>query len=124
MQEHTRLPDAEFEVMQVIWSQPACISSLQVFTLLGPKKSWKQQTVLTLLTRLTRKGFLSSEKHKRERYYTALVSQDEYIRMETGYFIKKLHRNSLTGLMNALYANADPNEQDLSELEQWLKERR
>jgi len=121
MSDYNCLPDAEFDVMQIIWGQPVPISSVRIFTLAAPEKMWKPQTVLTLLTRLEKRGFLSSEKKGKERYYTPLVTRDEYLNMETGLFVKRFHKNSLTGLMSALFAGAKPKEKDLSEIEKWLE---
>ena len=123
MKEYPRLPDSEFAVMQIIWAQPVPISKLQVSALAEPQKGWTHQTVYTLLSRLTERGFLSSEKQGKERYYTVLVSREAYLNQETSRFMKAVHKNSLTGLMNALFANNKPNEEDLSELERWLKEK-
>lgn len=121
MPEYTRIPDAEFEVMQLIWSQPPPISSIQVT---GLQVRWKHQTVLTLLTRLTKRGYLSSEKLGKDRFYTPTLSRDEYLSTETGYFMKKFHQNSLMGLMSALYADSNPSDEEISKLEQWLKEKK
>lgn len=124
MQEYTRLPDAEFDVMQIIWSQPSPISSKQVAELASAQKEWKPQTVLTLLTRLTHRKFLLSEKQGKERVYTPLVTREEYLNLETGFFMQKFHKNSLTGLMNALYSDKSPESDELKALELWLKERK
>jgi predicted transcriptional regulator len=121
---HSRLPDAEFDIMQIIWSQPTPISSMQVATLSAPEKNWKPQTVLTLLTRLTNRGFLSSEKQGKERLYTPLISKEEYLNRETNMFMQRFHQNSLTGMMNALYAEKNLKEEDIEALETWLHERK
>ena len=121
---HSRLPDAEFDIMQIIWSQPTPISSIQVATLSAPEKNWKPQTVLTLLTRLTNRGFLSSEKQGKERLYTPLISKEEYLNRETNMFMQRFHQNSLTGMMNALYAEKNLKEEDIEALETWLHERK
>jgi predicted transcriptional regulator len=110
--------------MQIVWSQPTPISKTQVSELAEPLRGWTPQTVYTLLNRLTEKKFLSTEKHGKERYYSPLIAQAEYLNQETGRFMKMFHQNSLTGLMNALYAGDSPNEQDLLELEQWLREKK
>lgn len=117
MSEYIRIPEAEFEVMQIIWSQPPYISSIQVT---GLQEKWKHQTVLTLLTRLTKRGYLNSEKVGKDRFYTPAVSREEYLKMETAYFMRKFHQNSLTGLMSALYPDSNPSNSEISELEQWL----
>ena len=121
MKEYSHLPDSEFVIMQIVWSQSAPISKLQVAALAEPQRGWKPQTVYSLLNRLVEKGFLESEKKGKERYYTSLVSQEKYLNEETGRFLKTVHRNSLSGLMNALFADNKLNEEDLYELEQWLK---
>ncbi|MCL2461598.1 MAG: BlaI/MecI/CopY family transcriptional regulator [Defluviitaleaceae bacterium] len=118
------MPDAEFDVMQIVWSQPSPVSSMQVAALAAPEKQWKPQTVLTLLARLTKRGFLLSEKQGWERVYTPLVSKEAYLNQETGDFVRKFHKDSLTGLMNALYADKSPGEEELAGLEKWLKERK
>jgi len=115
------LPDAEFDVMRVIWAADTPISSVQVHNLSVTEKKWKPQTVLTLLTRLTKRGFLSSEKRGKERYYWPLVTHKEYLQHETGQFVQRFHKNSLSGLMSALFAGR-PKDTDLAEIEAWMKE--
>jgi len=114
------LPDAEFDVMQVIWGADVPISSVQVHSLSVAEKKWKPQTVMTLLTRLTKRGFLSSEKRGKERYYWPLVTHEEYLQRETGLFVQRFHKNSLSGLMSALFAGR-PKDADLAEIEAWMK---
>jgi len=121
--QYPQLPEAEFSVMQTIWEQETPISSRCVAELLKPVKSWKQQTVYTLLSRLVEKGFLSSEKQGWERYYTPLIKREDYLRQETERFVESFHNNSLTGLMNALVSGAGINDADFVELSAWLKER-
>ena len=122
MSNYTRLPDAEFDIMQIIWSQPTPISSIQVAALSAQDKSWKPQTVLTLLTRLTNRGFLSSEKQGKERFYTPVVTKEDYLNRETSLFMQRFHKNSLTGMMNALFAEKNLKEEDIEALETWLHE--
>ena len=119
---YTQLPETEFTVMQIVWEQEIPVLSSRVTELLKAQRNWKLQTVSTLLSRLEDKGFLSSEKHGKERYYKPLVAHDDYLRQETGQFIKKFHKNSITGLMSALVSNNDVTNDDLRELAAWLKD--
>jgi len=118
---YVHLPETEFAVMQTVWEQHAPVSSRQITEFLTPRRNWKLQTVSTLLSRLEDKGFLSSEKQGKERYYKPLVDCDDYLRQETGQFMKTFHKNSITGLMSALVSNNDVTEDDLRELAAWLK---
>jgi len=121
MSNYPQLPDSEFAVMRIIWENPAPISKTQVAGLAEPERGWKPQTVYTLLNRLVEKGFLSSDKQGKERFYTPLVLREAYLNQTTGHFMKTFHKNSLTGFMNALFSN-NVNAEDLTELEEWLKE--
>jgi len=118
-----RLPEAEFEIMKVIWgSNVPQISTLQIIAALGDDKR-KPQTVLTLLVRLIERGFLSSEKIGKERLYSPVVDEQDYLRTETESFIEKYHQNSLLGLVNTLYRGKDLSEAEIEELRKLLNER-
>ncbi|HEY8350886.1 MAG TPA: BlaI/MecI/CopY family transcriptional regulator, partial [Clostridia bacterium] len=45
-------------------------------------------------------------------------------KFETGNFIKQYHDNSLLNLVNTLYDDDALTDRDISELLQWIKERR
>ncbi|MEA4897783.1 BlaI/MecI/CopY family transcriptional regulator [Bacillota bacterium Meth-B3] len=118
-----KLPDAEFDVMQVVWASEPPITSAVIMERLGRRKGWKAQTVLTLLTRLVERGFLRTEKHGKERSYFPLIGRADYLKFETGDFMARFHGNSFASLVAALYDGQGLREGDLDELAQWLKER-
>ena len=118
-----RLPDAEFEIMYIIWENTSPISTNQIIAHLDGDKKWKPQTVLTLLTRLIDKGFLQSEKIGKERTYTPLISLKEYLSIETSNFFDRLHSNSLLSLVNTLYDGKTLSEAEITDLRNWLAER-
>jgi len=109
--------------MQIIWNNPAPITSTQVDLLLRELKTWHISTVQTLLRRLVTRGFLSTEKSGKERLYTPLVSLNEYICMEAEVFMEKFHMNTLHGLMRAMYSGKKLSPEDIAEFEQWLKDK-
>lgn len=115
-----RLPDAELEVMKAIWESPPPMSTNDVMKLISAEKNWNISTLLTLLSRLIERGFLSSEKRGRERIYYPMVERGEYMEFETKNFLQKLHKNSFMSLVTTLYNNNDLTEQDINELSQWL----
>jgi len=119
----SRLTDAEYEVMCVIWGRPAPIPSGQIAAEIAPAMNWQPATVFTILRRLAKKGFVSAEKLGRDLFYTPLVSREEYARTATEQFMKQIHRSSLTGLLSALYADEKPSEEETAQLERWLEER-
>ena len=68
------ITDAEWEVMRVIWTQGKT-TSREVHTLLNEKKEWKSTTVKTLLSRLTDKGLVGTEKVGNKYIYYPLVEE-------------------------------------------------
>ena len=118
-----RLPDAEFEIMHIIWQNTPPISTNQIISCLDSNKTWKPQTVLTLLVRLIDKGFLYSEKIGKERTYAPLISQKDYLSIETNSFFDRLHSSSIRSLVNTLYDGKKLSEEDVADLKKWLEER-
>lgn len=88
---------------------------------LGNEKGWKLQTLVSLLNRLTERGFLRSEKLGKERTYYPSVKQEDYIQYETALFVERYHHNSLFQLVNAFSGNNKLSEEEINELSSWLK---
>ena len=85
-----------------------------------PDKDWKQQTVLTMLVRLEKKGFLKSDKNGKERNYYTVVSEDEYIWIEAENFRKRFNGGKLSGLVKALYNDENLSQDEVDELKAWI----
>jgi len=119
-----RLPDAEFEIMQVIWANEPPVTTSEIMKLLGNKKEWKIQSIVSFMLRLTERGFLRSEKHGKERTYFPLVNQEDYLRFETGNFMKQFHNNSFLSLVTAIYDNTALTDEDFNGLNELLKKKR
>lgn len=119
-----KLPDAEFEVMKVIWKlTPPITSGMLMDTLIKEKgKVQKSQTIHTLLNRLVDRGFLKTEKVGKERFFTPIIERDEYLRFETQNFVKQYHGNSCLNLLNALYDGETLEEEVIEKLMRWVDE--
>ena len=117
----SKIPQSELDVMKVIWASNEAISSKEVINELQKKNNWKRTTTLTLLSKLVQKNFLSAEKIKMYTYYTALISKKEYLEFETKYFFTNIHENSLKSLITALHENNEITNEDLIDLENWIK---
>jgi predicted transcriptional regulator len=118
-----KLPDAEFEIMKIIWRNPSPITTLQIMDKLNPDRNWKAQTVLTMLVRLAEKGFLSSSRVGRERNYSPAVDEDDYMQVEIEGFMGRYRGNSVGSLVKTLYDGKNLSEAEINELKDWLAER-
>ena len=119
-----QLPNAEFDVMKVVWANDPPITTGIVMEQLGGEKEWKAQTIASLMLRLIERGFLRTEKNGKERTYYPLISKEEYLRFETGSFIRQYHGSSFLSLVSTLYNGKELTDSDLDELLKWAKERR
>jgi len=97
-----RLPDAEQEVMQALWACEAPAARNDIEAILFQKHPMAMTTLLTLLTRLNEKGFLSIEKKGRRSYYTPCVSQEEYLAWQGKTFFEKLCGGNVSVFASAL----------------------
>ncbi|MDO5079467.1 MAG: BlaI/MecI/CopY family transcriptional regulator [Streptococcus minor] len=118
-----RLPDSEFNVLKIIWHLPNPVTSAQIIEQLGEDNHWKPQTLLTVLARLTEKGFLESTRKGRERHYTALISEEEYLAVETSDFLNRYKGNSLGNLAKTLFAHQHLSEQDIADIRSLLNQK-
>ena len=118
-----KLPDAEFDIMKVVWANEPPITTSEIMKQLGNEKEWKIQTVVSLMLRLSERGFLRSEKHGKERTYYPTVDKENYLKFETGNFIRNFHNNSFLNLVTTMYGGDALTEGDIDELLKWAKER-
>lgn len=115
-----RLPDAELEIMLIIWHAEPPVSASYVLTRLRDKRNWALATLMTVLTRLTEKGFLTCEKQGRNNLYRPIVSEEEYKASEGKSLLERLYNNSFQNLVASLYDSKAISQADLSELRRYL----
>lgn len=114
-----RLPDSELQIMQLIWEMEkkgakevyagAIIS--EYAHVIG---HLALTTILTLITRLQKKGFISIEKRGRTNYSKSLIDEEDYRRGALANFAKTVFRNDGKALFNALRDEGIITERDIS----------
>lgn len=116
-----RLPDAELEIMKVIWKNKTPISTSCIKEHLDKSKPWNVSALQTLINRLIERGFLTSSKQGRNRIYELLISEDNYLAFENKSFLVKLNDNSITKLVASLVENKAISNEDLKELAAFIE---
>ena len=117
-----KLPEAEFEVMKAVWETPVPMNVNAVAERID--RGWKIQALISLMNRLVDRGFIRTEKSGNDRLYYPIVTREEYLKFETGNFVKQYHENSLLNLVTTLYDNKGLSENDIDELLQWAKDKK
>ncbi|MBE6871920.1 MAG: BlaI/MecI/CopY family transcriptional regulator [Ruminococcaceae bacterium] len=113
-----RLPDAELEIMFVVWGMKPPVTSKAVLKEL--KRPWALATLMTVLTRLCDKGFLSCEKVGHNNFYSAAVTKEEYKKLEGRSFLERVYSNDITDLVASLYESSAISDSDLTELRSFI----
>ena len=93
------LGDAEFEIMQIIWTFDSPISSTRIHAKLLERRNWHLSTLMTVLARLVKKGFLCCDRSTGSNLYSALIQESDYKLEATTAFIDKMYGGSLQELI-------------------------
>lgn len=115
-----RLPDTELEVMQGVWKCNSPVSTAEIRACLEKEREWNMSALQTVLSRLEEKGFVKSEKNGRNRFYTPLVEEKDYLADASRSFLKMLGITKLSGLVAAMYDGKSISEEELEELQQFI----
>ena len=115
-----RLPDAEQEVMQAIWACQVPVARTDIENILFKEHPMAMTTLLTLLTRLSEKGFITITKNGRRSYYTSLISQEDYLASQSKTFFEKLCGRNISTFAAALCDSGLTNE-EIAELRSLLE---
>ncbi|MEG2751301.1 MAG: BlaI/MecI/CopY family transcriptional regulator [Anaerorhabdus sp.] len=118
MNKMKKIPEAELEVMNVLWKATVPLKTSEIVELLD--KAWAMSTVQVLLTRLEERGYVQSNKEKRLKYYQAILKEEDYKKAETSWLYTKIHNSSMKSLISSLIDSEELTHDDINELEEIL----
>lgn len=110
--------------MNIIWKNGGeALYSIIREELEKDNNEWKNNTVLTLLSRLVEKEFLKVNKIDRRNEYIATLTEAEYQGMQTQSFLNKVYGGNVKNLVSTLLREDILSEEELKEIELfWRKE--
>jgi BlaI family penicillinase repressor len=114
-----RISDAEWVVMQVLWSRPGRTAEEVVDALKG-NVAWSDRTIRTLINRLLRKKALTYEKEGRRYRYWPAVGQEQCVRQERRSFLHRVYGGTVTPMLAAFIEDARLSAEDVEELKRML----
>ncbi len=121
MGNYPNLSEADYAVMEILWSQGEADNALICKTLLD-KFGWSRQTVGTYLKRLVEKGLVTTaQKNKRDYIYTPAVAKAEYGADVTGSYLNK-YFGSLSHMVAGLMQNEQISDEEIEDLEKLIRE--
>lgn len=123
MEERANISNAEMKVMNQIWELEKMVSVPEMAAILKEEgEEWTYSTAATLLRRLQKKGFLSSNKEGNKLLYYPLISREQYDKREARGFIESKFSGSLKQFLVAFTGNKALSKEEVKELKEWLDE--
>lgn len=123
MKELPKISEAEWEVMKLLWKTNS-LTSEKIISSLSEYNDWSDQTIKTFITRLIKKGAISYEKTGRIYNYYPLVSEDECVKSENEFFLKKVYNGALNMLFTKFLEEENLSIDEIEELENMLKDKK
>lgn len=117
----SRLPDAELAVMQALWASGRPMTRPELEQELAAQ-NWAKSTLLSLLARLEKRGFIEKKKLGKGFLYIACVSQEDYLKTESTGVLRRAFNGSAKQFIAALYAGRSLSPGDIAELQDYLNE--
>lgn len=112
-----KLPDAELELMLIIWDADEPISRIEIEEKMDKSREVVPSTILSLLSRLEERGFVEREKRGKINYYSALVQKEPYLKETGKNILQKMFGGSLANFAAALYMGEELSQADVEELQ-------
>lgn len=115
-----KLSDTEFEIMQILWSCDEALTSNQILEMFKERRNWKLASVMTLLSRMTEKGFVNCDRSTRTNYYEPIISEREYKASVSESLLGKMYNNSAKDFIACLYQGKKLSSKDIKEIREYL----
>lgn len=114
-----RLPNAELDIMRVLWSSETPLKASDLTKALSEERDWKRQTVHVLLSRLQAKGYVGVDKSAYSHLFYPLISESDYLALATSGLVKKVS-SSIHSMMASLIETNELSDEDIFALSEML----
>jgi BlaI family transcriptional regulator, penicillinase repressor len=116
------ISDAEWEVMNLVWTR-APVSAAEIVAELEQKRGWQSRTTRTLLDRLLRKGALAAGHDGKRIRYGAKIRRDDCIRRESRSFLDRVFGGEPGPMLIRLVKESKLSPGEIRELKRILKQK-
>ncbi|MDO5554974.1 MAG: BlaI/MecI/CopY family transcriptional regulator [Planctomycetia bacterium] len=117
------ITEAEWEVMNVLWSEGPS-PTRKIHASLSRRKQWAINTVKTLLLRLVHKGAVDYDQIGNSYLYKASVSRESMTKREVKEFVDRVFDGSFSPFLAHFVANENFTDEEFDQMQQLISERR
>lgn len=119
-----RLSEAEWEVMEVLWSSGRPLTATDIAERVPAGREWTLATVKSLLSRLLAKQAVAPRKDGRRFLYSPSFERDACVADESRRFVSRLFGGKLSPLFAHMAEEEALDDEDIAAIEALLKELR
>lgn len=116
------ISSAEWQIMRIVWTLQHVTSS-EIISLMQKKQDWSDSTIKTLITRLTKKEFLSREKEKGRYIYSATVEEQSTMNEYANRLFNDFCAHKSGSVLNELIDSMEISQADIKQLQATLDEK-
>lgn len=109
------LSDGEWKLMKTLWRNTPCTIT-QLVALLKEETNWSKHTVITMLSRLEKKGAIGYDEGGKAKLFYPIVKESEVTLEETKGFLDKVYNGSISLLVNTMVGNQSISKKEMEEL--------
>ena len=121
MEKKLDLTDAEWSVMEQLWTAPGS-TGRALTAALEQKTGWSRSTTLTLLRRLEGKQAVADETQNGVKAFRPLIRREEAALQETEDFLSRVYQGSLSLMVSTMTQKQALSQEELGELYKILQE--
>lgn len=115
MEETTRLTEAEWNIMVLLWENPPQ-TLMQLTRALESETQWTKHTVLALLKRMMEKGTVRAEESGRTKLFYPNVPKEQVTREQTDMLMKRLFGGKALLMVSNVVESGQLSDRELDEL--------
>jgi len=109
------LTPTEWHLMECLWDH-APRTGREAAEYMTRSQGWSRSTTLTLLRRMTAKGFISCREENGVHVYSPMLARSEAAVRETDSFLNRVYRGSISTLLSNLAQRQNLTQAEIDEL--------
>ena len=117
------LTEGEWAIIQAVWEAEPCAAPT-IQEALEADRDWSYSTVKTMMDRMVTKGLLTTERIRNLILYRSAITRKQAQKGEVMRTLKRAFDGALTPMMQFLLDDSSLSQEQLSELETFIKEKR
>ena len=115
------LTPTEWNLMECLWEH-APRTGREAAEYMAASQGWSRSTTLTLLRRMTAKGFIECHEENGVKVFSPLIARTDAAVRETDSFLSRVYRGSVSTLLSAVTQRQSLSRQEIDELYEIIRQ--